>query len=61
MYCAGNMPDHVTRYNHRNESRWMVPARSPRQISINGVMTALTCAISCAGLIVAAVFMAQMA
>lgn len=23
MYCAGNYRDHVTRFNHKDENRWM--------------------------------------
>ena len=24
MYAAGRIPDHVTRYNHKNLNRWMI-------------------------------------
>ena len=33
MHVVGNMPDHVTRYNHKNQSRWMVMAEPPSRIT----------------------------
>ncbi|MGN1369542.1 MAG: hypothetical protein ACI4WX_11785 [Aristaeellaceae bacterium] len=30
MNKAGNLPDHVTRYTHRNESRWLIQASGTR-------------------------------
>jgi hypothetical protein len=38
MYCVGNLPDHVTRYNHKNQSRWMVMAEPPSRISFWGAV-----------------------
>lgn len=59
MYAAGNLPDHVTRYNHKYEGRWMV-VPAPRQgVSWDGILTGITFALSCAGIIVAAVFALQ--
>ena len=33
MYCVGKMPDHVTRYNHKNQNRWMVMTAPPSRVS----------------------------
>lgn len=38
MYCVGNLPDHVTRYNHKNQSRWMVMTAPPSRISFWGAV-----------------------
>lgn len=56
MHAAGKLPDHVTRYNHKYESRWMMVPAPSRGISFDGIITALGFAMACAGLIVAAVF-----
>lgn len=60
MYAAGNLPDHVTRYNHKNTNRWMIVHAEPSRISWDGIFTGLGFATACAGLIVTAVFMLQM-
>lgn len=31
MRTAGNLPDHVTRNTHRNESRWLIQAGKVRE------------------------------
>lgn len=57
MYAVGNLPDHVTRYNHKNESRWMAPAREPSGVTLAGIGHAILFAISGAGIILSAVMM----
>lgn len=63
MYAVGNLPDHVTRYNHKNQSRWMVMTAPPSRVSLWGVMEkialAAAYAVCGAGLITAAVFVLQ--
>lgn len=51
------LPDHVTRYNHKNESRWMAPAREPSSITLAGIGNAVLFALSVAGIILSAVMM----
>ena len=38
MYAVGNLPDHVTRYNHKNQSRWMVMTAPPSRVSLWGAL-----------------------
>ena len=57
MYAVGNLPDHVTRYNHKNESRWMAPAREPSGVTLAGIGNAILFAISGVGIILSAVMM----
>lgn len=63
MYAAGNLPDHVTRYNHKNQSRWMVMAEPPSRRSFWDVVekvTMLLCFTGIgAGLVTTAVFIMQ--
>lgn len=59
MYAAGQLPDHVTRYNHKYESRWMVVPAPRRCISFDRILTAIGFAMACAGLITSAVFILQ--
>ena len=60
MYAAGHLPDHVTRYNHKNQNRWMIVHAEPSRISWDGIFNGVAMAMACAGLIVTAVFMLQM-
>lgn len=63
MHVVGNMPDHVTRYNHKNQSRWMVMAEPPSRITFWGAVERVAVTISYAaigaGLVVAAVLILQ--
>lgn len=56
-----SLPDHVTRYNHKNPNRWMIVHAEPSRISWDGIITGFGLAMACAGLIVTAVIMLQMA
>lgn len=59
MYAAGNLPDHVTRYNHKNTNRWMVQhaqVEAPRATDLLSVIAFTLCA---AALIVSAVMILQ--
>ena len=51
MHVVGNMPDHVTRYNHKNQSRWMVMAAPPSRITFWSVVekVALTAGFTAIG------------
>ena len=63
MYAAGNLPDHVVRYTHKNQSRWMVMTRPPERVSVWDVLekaaTVIGGIMCSAGLITAAVFALQ--
>lgn len=63
MYAVGNLPDHVTRYNHKNQNRWMVMTRPPERLTawdiLSRAATVLGFTLSGAGLITAAVFVLQ--
>ena len=54
------LPDHVTRCNHKYESRWMAPAREPSRITMAGIGNAILFALSGAGIILSAVMMRGM-
>lgn len=58
MYSAGNLPDHVTRYNHRYESRWLMPPER-RDFSWADVGSFALLAISVAGVIITGLLMLQ--
>lgn len=60
MYAAGNLPDHVTRYNHKDTNRWMVVCAERSRGNQDMIVTGLGLAMACVGLIVTAVFMLQM-
>lgn len=60
MYAAGNLPDHVTRYNHKCETRWLVPPREPRSFTLRTLMDVILFSACGVGLITSAVFMLQM-
>lgn len=60
MYAVGNLPDHVTRYNHKNPNRWLVQTARPR--SHEGaamLMQTISMTMAVAGLILTAVMMLQ--
>lgn len=60
MYAVGNLPDHVTRYNRKNQNRWMIQTARPVDFSGAGlVLKGLSTAMAVAGLIVTAVLMMQ--
>lgn len=63
MYAVGNLPDHVTRYNHKNQNRWMVMTRPPERLSGWDILSRAATVIgfvSCgAGLITVAAFVLQ--
>lgn len=59
MYAAGQLPDHVTRYNHKYESRWMVVPAQRCRISFDRIITVIGFTMACAGLITSAVFILQ--
>ena len=63
MYTVGNLPDHVTRYSHKNQSRWMVMTAPPSRRSFWGAVEKVANVVMfgfCgAGLITAAVFILQ--
>ena len=60
MYAAGNLADHVTRYNHKNPNRWLVQSVRPRGFAGAGMlMKGISTAMAVAGLIVTAVMMMQ--
>lgn len=58
MHAAGNLPDHVTRYNHKYESRWLIPPER-REISWDGIFAGALLIICIAGLIVSALMILQ--
>lgn len=59
MYAAGKLPDHVTRYNHKCESRWLVPPREPRSFTLSNLLDIILFGVCGAGLITSAVFILQ--
>ena len=63
MYAVGKMPDHVTRYNHKNQSRWLVMTAPPRRVSVWDVVEriAITMGVMAigAGLVTTAVYIMQ--
>lgn len=58
MYAAGNMPDHVTRYNHKDPNRWMVPT-ARREIDWATIGYSVLCALCTAGIILSAIIILQ--
>ena len=63
MYAVGNLPDHVTRYNHKNQNRWMVMTAPPSRRSFWGAVEKITMWIAysviVAGLVLTAVYIMQ--
>ena len=46
MYAAGRLPDHVTRYNHKNLNRWMihtVEVERPSAYSVASTLVIAAC------------------
>lgn len=58
MYTAGRYTDTVTRYNHKDITRWMCPPER-REINLRGVLDGLLTATCGAGCIVSAVLILQ--
>lgn len=63
MYAVGNLPDHVTRYNHKNQSRWMVMTAPPSRVTFWGAVEKIAMGIAYsvigAGLVLTAVYIMQ--
>lgn len=59
MYAAGNLADHVTRYNHKNPNRWMIQRVQVERRSPAGALTVLAMVISVACMIASAVVILQ--
>ena len=53
------LPDHVTRYNHKYESRWMAPPRPYRHTDAGTVVSNLVVMSALASLIAVAVIILQ--
>lgn len=58
MYTAGRYADTVTRYNHKDTTRWMCPPER-REITLSGMLDGLLMAACVAGCIVSAVLILQ--
>ena len=46
MHAAGRLPDHVTRYNHKNLNRWMiytVEVERPSAYSVAATLVIAAC------------------
>jgi hypothetical protein len=54
-----NLPDHVTRYNHRNPNRWLIQTGTVRRASGWDVWSRAAVALCVPALIVAAVVILQ--
>ena len=59
MYAAGNLPDHVTRYNHKNPNRWLVQTAHVRRITAWDVVDKVAMLLTAPALIVTAVLILQ--
>lgn len=59
MYAAGRMPDHVTRYTHKNPNRWLIQTEPVRRASGWDVWSRAAVALCVPALIVAAVVILQ--
>lgn len=59
MYAAGKMPDHVTRYNHKNPNRWLIQTEPVRRVSGWDVCSRVAVMMCVPPLIVAAVVILQ--
>lgn len=59
MYAAGNLPDHVTRYNHKNPNRWLVQTTQVHRVSAWDVVSRVTVFFSVSGMLTAAVLILQ--
>lgn len=56
---VGAYPDHVTRYNHKGESRWMTPPRPYRSTDTGTAMTAAVLVFAFAVMIAVGVMILQ--
>lgn len=52
MHAAGRLPDHVTRYRHKNLNRWMIHTVEVERPSAYGVAATLVIA-ACVPLLIA--------
>ena len=59
MYAAGNLADHVTRYNHKNPNRWLIQTGPVRRVSGWDVCSRVALTLCVPALIVAAVIILQ--
>lgn len=59
MYACGKMPDHVTRYTHRHQSRWLTPPTPYRATTAAVIQQNLIILFSVAGLIAFGVMILQ--
>lgn len=59
MYAAGNLADHVTRYNHKNPNRWLIQKGPAPRVSGWDVCNSLAVMLCVPALIVAAVIILQ--
>lgn len=59
MYAAGNLADHVTRYNHKNPNRWLIQTGHVRRSSGWDVCSRAAVLMCVPALIVAAVVILQ--
>lgn len=60
MYAVGNLPDHVTRYNHKDTNRWMVQrVRRDYPSGVCMMVKVMSTAVAVAGLILTSVMMLQ--
>lgn len=55
MYVCGSYRESVTRYNHKNTSRWMVPSRPARQVTAGDLLEKATILFAGGALIAVAV------
>ena len=59
MYAVGNLPDHVTRYNHKNQNRWMIQRVRVERPRANDVLSTVAMVLCVPALIVSAVMILQ--
>ena len=60
MYVAGSYRDHVTRYNHKDTSRWMTPPRPYRPRTKGQIVDMVVISAAVSALIVFGVMVLQM-
>lgn len=60
MYAAGKLPDHVTRYNHKDVNRWMMPIKPRQGFNWEEALMMFIIMVSGAGVIALAVMIGQM-
>lgn len=59
MYAAGKMPDHVTRYNHKDPNRWMIQRVQIERPKAWDVLSTLAIMVTAPALIVSALVILQ--